>query len=290
MRVERRLNETGITLPEAPAAVGAYLPWLRTGNLIVTSGQLPWQGDKLAYVGRLGDELDERQGYEAARLCAINAIAQLKAAIGDIDRIARIVRLEGNVYSAPGFRGQPQVLNGASELFNEAFGERGRHTRTALGISEMPLDAPVQLSVWAEVSDVRSTGELESNSKIAHFTLATRDVKGSAAFFERTLGWKTIDRPGNIGQPAAWLAISMDQELHLIEVADFEPSPFEREFGRHLAISYPLDDFDALKSRLIQHGAEIIPPERETPFERFFFRDPNGYIFEIVDADRPRSG
>ena len=285
MQVESRLKEMGIALPEAPAAVAAYLPWLRTGNLVVTSGQLPWQGDKLAYSGKLGDQLDERQGYQAARLCAINAIAQLKAAVGDLDRIARVIRLEGSVHSAPGFRGHPQVLNGASDLFNEVFGERGRHTRTALGINEMPLDSPIQLSVWAEVSAVRSTGEWESKSKIAHLTIATRDVKGTAEFFERTLGWKAIDRPGNIGQPAAWLAIAEDHELHLIEVADFEPSPFEREFGRHLAIAYPLDEFEALKSRLVQHGAETIQPERETPFKRFFFKDPNGYMFEIVEAD-----
>jgi enamine deaminase RidA (YjgF/YER057c/UK114 family)/catechol 2,3-dioxygenase-like lactoylglutathione lyase family enzyme len=288
MQVESRLTELGIALPAPPAAVAAYSPWLRTGNLVVTSGQLPWRGGKLAYTGKLGDQLDESQGYEAARLCAINAIAQLKAAVGDLERIVRIVRLEGNVHSARGFRGHPQVLNGASDLFNEVFGERGRHTRTALGISEMPLDAPVQLSVWAEVSETRLPGKLAGKSKIAHFTIATRDIKGSAEFFRRTLGWNAINRPGNIDQPAAWLAISEDQELHLIEVADFEASPFEREFGRHFAISYPLHEFDALKSRLVQHGAQIIPPERQTPFERFFFRDPNGYIFEIIEADHQR--
>ena len=151
MSVESRLEELGITLPAAPAAVAAYEPWVRAGSLVVTSGQLPWEGDRIAYRGKLGAELDEEQGYRAARLCAINAIAQLAAAVGDLDRVRRIVRLEGNVHAAPGFQGHPKVLNGASDLFNEVFGERGRHTRTALGTSEMPLDAAIQLSVWAEV-------------------------------------------------------------------------------------------------------------------------------------------
>ena len=120
--------------------------------------------------------------------------------------------------------------------------------------------------------------------QFAHFTLATRDVPKSAAFFGATLGWPPVRRPGNIGRTAAWLEIAPDQELHLIEVKDFEPSPFEKEFGRHVAIAYPLSDFEELKARLVAHGAELIDPIRETPFERFFFRDPNGYIFEVVDG------
>ena len=150
--VERKLEELGIELPEAPAAVGSYVPFVRTGDLLVTSGQLPWLDGQIAFPGRLGAEVSDDDGYQAARLCAINAIAQLKAALGDLDRVKRIVRLEGNIHSAPGYRGHPQVLNGASDLFVEVFGEAGLHTRTALGINEMPLDAPVQLSVWAEVS------------------------------------------------------------------------------------------------------------------------------------------
>jgi enamine deaminase RidA (YjgF/YER057c/UK114 family) len=106
----------------------------------------------MAYAGKLGDALSDEQGYEAAKLCAINALAQLKAAVGDLESIRLVIRLEGSVHSAPGYRGQPKVLNGASDLVNEVFGPRGRHTRTALGISEMPLDAAVQLSVWAEVA------------------------------------------------------------------------------------------------------------------------------------------
>lgn len=120
----------------------------------------------------------------------------------------------------------------------------------------------------------------------AHLTLATRDVAKSAAFYGATLGWKPVDRPGNIGREAAWLSMGEHQELHLLLVEDFEASPFEREFGRHVAVNYPLAGFAALKERLITGGAELIDPIRETPFERFFFRSPEGYVFEVVDVDR----
>jgi catechol 2,3-dioxygenase-like lactoylglutathione lyase family enzyme len=121
---------------------------------------------------------------------------------------------------------------------------------------------------------------------IAHLTLATHDVARSQAFFAATLGWRPIERPNNIGQPAAWLAIAPGQELHLIEVSDFKPSPFEEEYGRHVAIEFDAREFATLKSRLAGHGAELIEPLRATPFERFFFKDPNGYVFEVVAAHR----
>jgi catechol 2,3-dioxygenase-like lactoylglutathione lyase family enzyme len=121
---------------------------------------------------------------------------------------------------------------------------------------------------------------------LAHFTLATRDVPGSLAFFAATLGWRPISRPGNIGRPAAWLEIAPDQELHLVEVAGFEPSPFEGEFGRHVAVAVAHAEMEGLKDRLRRHGATLIEPERPTPFARFFFRDPNGYVFEVVAAER----
>jgi len=117
---------------------------------------------------------------------------------------------------------------------------------------------------------------------IAHVTLATRDVRRSSQFFVATLGWRPLDRPGNIPFPAAWLEIVPGQELHLVEVRDFEPSPFEREYGRHVAISNPREGLAGLKERLRQHGAELVPPMRETPSERFFFRSPDGYLFEVV--------
>ena len=121
---------------------------------------------------------------------------------------------------------------------------------------------------------------------IAHFTLATRDVTATRDFFAETIGWEPIGSPDNVEVDAAWLRITPGQELHLLRVPDFEPSDFEREFGRHFAVEYQVDGFPALKERLTERGAELIDPIRETPFERFFFRDINGYIFEVVDAGR----
>jgi catechol 2,3-dioxygenase-like lactoylglutathione lyase family enzyme len=121
---------------------------------------------------------------------------------------------------------------------------------------------------------------------LAHVTLATRDVRRASQFFAATLGWRPLDRPNNIPMAAAWLEIAPGQELHLVEVADFAPSPFEREYGRHVAVAYPREGFAGLKERLGQHGAEVIAPLRETPSERFFFRDPEGYVFEVIE-ERP---
>jgi catechol 2,3-dioxygenase-like lactoylglutathione lyase family enzyme len=121
---------------------------------------------------------------------------------------------------------------------------------------------------------------------ICHITLATTNVERTEQFFAATLGWKIIRRPQNIPLKSAWLEIAPGQELHLNEVPDFKASTFEREYGRHVAIDFPRSGFAALKERLKQHGAEIIAADRPTPFERFFFRDPNGYMFEVVDAGR----
>jgi enamine deaminase RidA (YjgF/YER057c/UK114 family) len=151
---EERLAELGIELPQAPAAVGAYVPWAAMENLVVTSFQLPWRDGELAYTGRLGAELAPEDGYQAARICALNGIAQLKeAAGGELDRVRRIIRVEGHVGCAEGFTEIPQVLNGASDLVNEVFGERGRHTRTALGHVVMPLDAAVMIGFWAGMGE-----------------------------------------------------------------------------------------------------------------------------------------
>jgi catechol 2,3-dioxygenase-like lactoylglutathione lyase family enzyme len=119
---------------------------------------------------------------------------------------------------------------------------------------------------------------------ILHCTLAVRDARRTSAFFAATLGWRPIERPSNIPMAAAWLEIAEGQELHLVEVPDFEPSAFDREYGRHVAISYPLAGFDELKQRLTQHDAELIAADRPTTYQRFFFRDPNGYVFEVVEA------
>ena len=154
MTAEQRLLALGLTLPPAPAAVAAYEPWVRTGTLVFSSGQLPWRDGAMTFAGRLGAELTIEQGYQAARQCALNALAQLQAAAGgDLNRVRRLVRVEGYVHCAAGFRGHPQVLNGASDLFNAVFGPRGAHARLAIGVADMPLDAAVQITVTAELDE-----------------------------------------------------------------------------------------------------------------------------------------
>lgn len=151
--IESKLEELGFVFPTAPAPVGAYVAVVRSGNLVVTSGQLPFVGKQVAFEGKVGAQLHEQDGWNAARLCAVNALAQIKACIGSLEKIKRIIRVEGYVHSAPNFRGQPHVLNGASELLVELFGDAGRHTRIALGVAEMPLNAAVQLALWVEVGE-----------------------------------------------------------------------------------------------------------------------------------------
>ena len=120
----------------------------------------------------------------------------------------------------------------------------------------------------------------------AHLTLPTRDVQATARFLESTLGFQRLRAPGNSPMELVWLDIGRGQQFHIFYVPDFEVSPFEREFGRHLALFHPGREFDTLKRRLTEHGAELIDPIRPTPFERFFFREPvNGYVFEVIDQD-----
>lgn len=149
--VEQRLSEHGQVIPSAPEAIGFYVPVTRVGNLVVTSGQLPVVGKELMFKGKVGTELHEEQAFHAARMCALNALSQIKACIGNLDLVKKIVRVEGFVQSGQGFTRQPQVVNGASELLFQAFGEAGRHTRIAVGVNELPMNAAVELVIWAEV-------------------------------------------------------------------------------------------------------------------------------------------
>jgi enamine deaminase RidA (YjgF/YER057c/UK114 family) len=151
--IEDRLKELGIVLPEAPKPVAAYVPVLKSGNLVVVSGQLPMRGKEVAFTGKVGLHLDEATAAQAARLAAINCLAQLKACLGTLDHVTRILRVEGFVQSAPGFTFQPLVVNGTSELLVEAFGDIGRHTRIAVGVSELPLNACVEIALWAEAAE-----------------------------------------------------------------------------------------------------------------------------------------
>lgn len=144
--IERRLAELGLKLPETAPAAANYVPVARAGFFLFVSGQLPMQDGKLAYIGRVGEALSLEEGQAAARLCALNLIAQLRAALdGDLDRVERIVRIGGFVASAEAFTAQPQVVNGASDLLVEVFGDAGRHARAAIGVNVLPLGAAVEL-------------------------------------------------------------------------------------------------------------------------------------------------
>jgi enamine deaminase RidA (YjgF/YER057c/UK114 family) len=149
---EERLAAEGIALPPAPGPLGAYRPWVMFGSLLMTSGQFPWRGDgKLAYTGRIGSSVSAKDAYAACRLAGLNAIAQLKDATGSLSRVKQIVRLEGTMQVATGYRDHPKALDGASDLFNLVFGEAGRHSRMIYTNPEMPLDSPVLLVVLAEI-------------------------------------------------------------------------------------------------------------------------------------------
>jgi enamine deaminase RidA (YjgF/YER057c/UK114 family) len=145
-----RLAELGLTLPQVVPPLAAYVPAVQSGNHVYVSGQLPMVDGKLPYTGKVGAEVTAEQGAELARDCALNALAAIDALVG-LGRIVKIVKLTGFVASAPGFTGQAAVINGASELFGQVLGELGRHARSAVGAAELPLGAPVEVEVIAEV-------------------------------------------------------------------------------------------------------------------------------------------
>jgi len=145
-----RLAELGIILPAVAKPLAAYVPAVRTGTLVYTSGQLPLQAGDLTHIGKVGAEVTPEQAKVAARTCALNALAAIDALVG-IDAVIRIVKVVGFVASAPGFSGQPGVVNGASEVLGELFGDAGAHARSAVGVSELPLGAPVEVELIAEV-------------------------------------------------------------------------------------------------------------------------------------------
>jgi len=146
-----KLAELGITLPDVVKPLAAYVPAVRTGNLVYTSGQVPIQDGALAATGKVGAEISPEDGKALARICALNALAAVHSLVG-IDSVVRVVKVVGFVASAPGFNGQPGVINGASELFGEVFGDAGAHARSAVGVSELPVNAPVEVELIVEVA------------------------------------------------------------------------------------------------------------------------------------------
>jgi enamine deaminase RidA (YjgF/YER057c/UK114 family) len=148
---EARLAELGITIPEVVPPLAAYQPTARTGDLVFTAGQLPARDGEMLAIGKVGGEVTEEQGYDCARQCALNALAAVRAEIGSLDDVKRIVKVVVFVASMPDFTGQPKVANGASELLGEVFGDAGKHARSAVGVSVLPLDVPVEVEIVVEV-------------------------------------------------------------------------------------------------------------------------------------------
>jgi enamine deaminase RidA (YjgF/YER057c/UK114 family) len=145
-----RLRELGLTLPTVATPAGAYIPARRSGSLVFTAGQLPFVDGALPAAGKVGAEVTAEQAYGFARICALNALAAVDGLVG-LDAVAGVVKVVGFVASAPGFTGQPGVVNGASELLGEVFGEAGRHARSAVGVAELPLGAPVEVELVVEL-------------------------------------------------------------------------------------------------------------------------------------------
>ena len=151
--VEQRLTEMGVALPNPAAPAANYIPFITTGNMIFVSGQITILNGELHYLGKVGDTLNVDDGYKAARICAINLIAQVKeACFGDLDRVTQVVKLGGFVNCTPDFTDQPKVINGASDLISEAFGDSGKHARFAVGASSLPLGVAVEVDGVFEIS------------------------------------------------------------------------------------------------------------------------------------------
>ncbi|HBY56417.1 MAG TPA: hypothetical protein DEG96_00900 [Candidatus Atribacteria bacterium] len=153
MKIEEKIKKMGIEIPEAPKPVASYVPFRRAGNLIYISGQDCRVNGKLKYEGKVGKDVTEQEAYEAARITAINLLAILKSAIGDLDKVVKIVNLHGYVNSADGFVKQPMVINGASDFLLEVFSEKGKHSRCALSANELPFNTPVEIEMIVEVED-----------------------------------------------------------------------------------------------------------------------------------------
>ncbi len=150
MTAEQRIRDMGLEIPDVPAPVAAYIPGMVTGNLLFTSGQLPTVKGELMSAGHVGSEVTPEDAYQAARIAGLNCLGVIKAELGDLDRVTRVVKVTGFVSSAPDFTGQPQVVNGVSELLVELFGEKGKHARAAVGMANLPLGASVEVEMIVE--------------------------------------------------------------------------------------------------------------------------------------------
>ena len=150
---EEKIKQMGITIPEVVKPLAAYIPAMQVGNLVMTSGQVPISAGTVKYIGKVGKDLSEEEGKEAAKLCALNCLSAIKSVIGSLDKIKRIVKLTVFVSSAEGFTAQPKVANGASEFIGEIFGDAGKHVRSAVGVSELPLNSAVEIEMIVEIQN-----------------------------------------------------------------------------------------------------------------------------------------
>jgi enamine deaminase RidA (YjgF/YER057c/UK114 family) len=148
---EEKIKELGITIPEPVKPLAAYIPAMQVGNLVMTSGQVPISAGVVKYQGKVGKDLSEEEGKAAAKLCAINCLSAVKSVIGSLDKIERVLKLTVFIASAEGFTAQPKVANGASEFIGEIFGEAGKHVRSAVGVSELPLNSAVEIEMIVEI-------------------------------------------------------------------------------------------------------------------------------------------
>lgn len=151
MKIEQRMKDLGYELPECPKPVAAYVPAVKAGEFVYASGQTAVVDGKPLHLGKLGSDISVEEGYQAARICALRCLAEVKSVIGDLDRIKRIVKVTGFVASASGFGDQPKVVNGASELLKQVFGEKGEHARSAIGVAELPGGACVEVEIIVQV-------------------------------------------------------------------------------------------------------------------------------------------
>ena len=153
MSYEAKLKEMGVEIPEAAKPLACYIPAVKIGNMVYTAGQIPLIAGKLQYTGKVGAEVSVEEAYAAAKTCAINCLAAIKGVIGDLDQIEAVFKVTGFVNSAAGFNGQPKVVNGASDFLGEVFGDAGKHARSAVGVSDLPIDAPVEVEVVVKLKD-----------------------------------------------------------------------------------------------------------------------------------------
>ncbi len=151
MSYEAKIKSMGLEIPEAPKPVAAYVPAVLIDGYVYTSGQLPFVNGELKYTGKVGQEVKEKDAYEAAKICALNCLSVIKGVVGDLDKIEQIVKVNGYVASAEGFEMQPKVINGASELLGEIFGEKGQHARLAVGVNQLPFDATCEIEMIVKV-------------------------------------------------------------------------------------------------------------------------------------------